>query len=94
MSVVEFKRKEADEPHLSGLAQCISCKHRWQAVALVGTKELECPECGLNKGRFRNVCMPPQDEQIWVCDCGCELFVVSKKNGYMCVECGLYQRGF
>ena len=94
MTVVAFKRKEPDEPHLSGWAQCLDCKHRWMAVAPVGTRELDCPECGLNKGRFRNVCMPEKDAEIWVCQCGGDLFVVSKANGYMCANCGLYQYGF
>ena len=94
MGVLQFKRKEPDEPHLSGNAQCIGCKHRWVAVAPVGTMELDCPECGLNKGRFRNVCMPEKTKEIWVCGCGCDLFVVVKTDGYMCVNCGLYQRGF
>lgn len=94
MSVLEFKRKEPDDPHLSGWAQCIECKHRWAAVAPIGTRELECPACGLNKGRFRNVCMPEQTKEIWQCTCGGDLFVVVKSEGYMCANCGLTQTGF
>jgi len=102
--VIPFKRPEiavdpggTDETvaHLSGTAQCVSCCHRWVAVVPVSTVELECPECKLNTGRMRNLCVPgSEDALIWKCNCGCDLFMVVKDAGYMCVRCGEYQRGF
>ena len=94
MTVLQFKNKEKTEPHLSGNAQCVGCGHKWVAVVPVGTVELECPECKLNKGRMRNLCLPEENEKIWKCDCGCELFVVVEGKGYLCSLCGIYQRGF
>lgn len=94
MSVLQFKRKEPEEPHLSGNAQCIGCGHKWVAVAPVGTVVMDCPECTLPKGRFRNACAPVEDAEIWQCTCGGDLFMVVKNAGYMCVACGFYQHGF
>ena len=92
MGVLEFKRPEPQDPHLSGQAQCFGCQHKWVAVAPVGTKEMECPNCHCIKGVFRNICAPEKDKKIWVCECGCDLFMLIEKVGYMCVNCGTYQR--
>ena len=95
--VIPFKKPDRqfrnDIPHLSGTAQCVSCSRRWEAVAPVGTVELECPACNLNTGRFRNLC-EPSDGEWWRCNCGCTLFCVVKDAGYMCSRCGEWQRGF
>lgn len=92
MSVIEFKRKESDEPHLSGNAQCFGCGHKWVCVAPVGVTSFECPSCHTLKGTFRNICMPEKDKEIWQCDCGNDLFIITKVDGAMCVNCGTYQR--
>ena len=94
--IVALKRggQGPDEAHLSGNAQCVGCGHRWVAVCPVGAVELECPACGLNTGRMRNLCLPCEGEKIWACPCGCDLFVVVETKGYMCSRCGLYQTGF
>lgn len=84
-----------EEPHLSGKAKCYGCQHTWEAKAPVGVvTDLECPKCTANKGFILNGCYPPQDEYIYTCECKCDLFVVTKKNGFMCVNCGLYHRPY
>lgn len=52
---------------------------------------LECPKCGLEKGRLAGTVY--RDEPHWHCDCGNELFYVTA-NGYYCPNCGLDQKGF
>ncbi len=86
---LDQKRLE-NSPHLSGHAHCVHCGHKWVAVAPVGTRELECPECHTIKGAFTGGCEP---EIGWTCNCGCYLFTISPK-GVICWECGQYQTGF
>lgn len=82
---------QAHRPHLSGEAKCLSCNHEWAAVAPIGTVWLECPECGLEKGRLAGTVY--RDEHHWHCNCGNELFYVTA-NVYYCPNCGLDQKGF
>ena len=70
--------------HLAGKAVCLHCQHTWEAVAPVGTTELECPSCSLLKGVFRAVCCP---ELRWQCDCGCSHFFVTTTE-CICCHCG------
>ena len=91
MTVLEFKRAEKTEPHGTGPAFCIGCRHEWSAIAPAGTVELECPQCECMKGRFRNLFETYEDEKVWVCNCGNDLFKVTE-TGTMCVNCGEYQR--
>lgn len=79
-------------PHLSGAAQCLGCGHKWAAVAPVGTFELECPECGLPKGRF--VAAVVRGELHWECACGCDLFRINKNGIVYCPNCGAEQEGY
>lgn len=91
MSVVEFKRPEQIEPHGQGPARCIACKHEWQAVAPARAVELECPECRTMKGRFTHIFSTYEDEPVWTCNCGNDLFRVTA-SGHLCVNCGVFQR--
>ena len=53
MMVIDLAQAKADrEPHLSGAAVCLACKHEWVAVAPVGTVWMECPACSLERGRY------------------------------------------
>lgn len=53
MTVINLAQAEADrEPHLSGKARCLACKHEWVAVAPVGVVWMECPACTLERGRY------------------------------------------
>jgi Zn finger protein HypA/HybF involved in hydrogenase expression len=83
--------KEEREPHLSGKARCLACKHEWIAVAPMGVTWLECPACSLERGRY--VAQVKKEVPHWHCDCGNNLFYVTE-NGYYCPNCGLDQTGF
>lgn len=76
-------------PHLSGEAVCLACKHRWAAVAPVGTVCLECPQCGTGRGVWAGVCLPATDECLQ-CECGSAHFILTRRNGAICAKCGLY----
>lgn len=75
---------------MTGQAVCIHCKHKWTAVAEIGTYILDCPECGLGKGLFANLALPQEGEESWQCNCGNGYFII-RKSGCMCVNCGLTQ---
>ena len=80
-------KKERD-PHISGQARCMDCKHEWQAVAPVDTWWLECPSCSLPKGRFIGTFQ--KSDRHWTCHCGNDLFHVAPAGIY-CPNCGDWQ---
>lgn len=81
---------DAQRPHLSGTARCLSCQHQWAAVSPVGTVWLACPSCLLLRGRYVNYCEIEKAEH-WTCHCGCDLFFVTP-GGMYCPNCGTVQR--
>jgi hypothetical protein len=85
--VVYINNAERGEAHLSGEAICSACDKEWTAVAPVGTKELECPDCKTMKGLFKHH-LAPVTPKVWTCNCGCRLFFVLK-NQIQCCECGV-----
>lgn len=88
-NVVSLKQyKEEHEPHLTGDAKCLACGHEWVAVAPVGGSEFECPQCGCMKGVYQMFVI--DDPEIWVCNCGCDIFRVTPDYIY-CVNCGTEQ---
>lgn len=72
------------KPHMTGEAICLHCNHKWVAVAEVGTRALDCPECRLSKGVYVGVASPSTAYQ---CGCGCMHFFISL-DGYICALCG------
>lgn len=80
------------DPHSSGFAKCLDCKHEWAAVAPAGTTWLECPSCGLVRGRFKFQHERPGLAH-WECSCGNDLFHVTT-DGYYCPNCGVWAQGF
>lgn len=77
------------QPHLTGKATCMGCKHTWTAVAPVGVQNMECSECGCMKGAF---VYPIVGESFWECDCGSRYFSVSGISmNILCINCGLPQ---
>lgn len=93
MSVVEFRARkpESEQPHISGMARCLDCKHEWAAVAPLQTIWLECPKCTLLRGRFTG---PYEKAHAhWECKCGNDLFCVTP-DGYYCPNCGVWASGF
>lgn len=72
-------------PHLRGNAQCLHCKHRWEAVAPVGVLILKCPNCELEKGVYACLVMP---DVHWRCgSCGNVFFAITP-TAAMCAMCG------
>lgn len=86
------KEREEREPHLSGAAACLVCHHSWVAVAPVGTYELECPECRSTKGYFVNAVV--RGDELFVCNCGCDVFRIHRAHGPYCVNCALPAQGW
>lgn len=89
--IVQLKPKEPQEQHGAGEAFCIACKHTWAAVAPTGTIDLECPECGTMKGRWKFEFAPSEGQLIRVCNCGNCYFYLTP-DGHLCANCGIYQR--
>jgi hypothetical protein len=77
------------DPHNGGGAICLLCRHRFAAVVPVGVYEFECPKCGCMKSVFESWVVDEKNG-IWTCDCGCDLFRVSRKDIY-CANCGQVQ---
>ncbi len=89
------KEREEREPYMVGQAQCLACKHIWEARVQVGVYILECPECGLEKATMRGLVQPGEGESRWVCYCECDLFYIpSDCNIPTCVMCGTVQEGY
>lgn len=87
--VVDFsKAKEAREPHDKGGAICLGCKHKWNAVVPSGLLSFECPACGLLKGAWLGIHVPPSGTARLVCNCANDLFIVTP-DYCMCAACGL-----
>jgi hypothetical protein len=90
--VIEFPKPEQDDvPHGAGHAFCIACRHEWVAVAPVGAVDLECPQCGTMKGRYKFEFAPAPGTLVRVCNCGNEYFYLTTE-GHLCANCGTYQR--
>lgn len=90
MTVVSLaERRQEDTPHVSGFAQCLTCKHEWTQVAPVGTVQVDCPECKGHKGIFKYIAWPA-DTEVWNCACGCNIFMATRQGVY-CVHCGIIQ---
>lgn len=90
MSVVDLAAaRMARTPHNTGDARCLGCLHKWCAVAPVGVVVLECPSCGLERGRFMGNCLR-ENAKHWTCNCGNDLFHVTPDGTY-CPGCGVWQ---
>ncbi len=84
--------REERTPHMQGEARCAACGHEWQAVAPVGTHEMECPACGSIKGHMVNSVM--RGSERFVCNCGCDVFRISREHGPYCVNCAEVAQGW
>ena len=90
--VIDFLKSathEESETCGRGEAFCLACASEWEAVAPVGTVELECPECHTHKGRFKFAYSAPE-AHVWMCNCGNQLFNITP-DGTFCPNCGTYQ---
>lgn len=80
--------REAREPHWTGTAHCLGCKHEWQAVAPLGTMWLECPKCNLPKGCPKYPFGAAEGDLILICaECGSETLTAYKRKGLFYVRC-------
>jgi len=86
-SVIYINNTEAGAQHLSGTAICSACDKEWEAVAPVGIKELECPNCKTMKGLYKHH-LAPITNKLWACHCGNRLFFILKGQ-IQCCECGV-----
>ena len=77
--------------HGSGEAFCISCNHRWVAVAPTGSTCFECPACKRHTGKFKFEFYPSVGQMVRECGCGNQLFYLTKE-GHLCANCGVYQQ--
>ena len=88
-SLDDYKRKKT--PHVTGEVRCLACRHEWVAVVPDTLEEpFECPNCGVNKGRFKYPYSPPKGCALWTCNCGCDLFYKLSSGYLMCPNCGSY----
>ena len=76
------------DPHLSGMAQCLGCQHRWAAVAPIGTFQIQCPQCSTLKGVWTYPAGLPDGTARWTCVCGNDLFFVLADR-LVCGHCAL-----
>jgi len=90
LAAARSERREHD--HMTGSARCLGCQHQWEAVAPIGTTELECPACGLKKGRFANPVV--RGDVTWTCACSNDLFRISGQAQVYCANCGAIQEGW
>lgn len=72
--------------HNVGPAICKECSHEWTAVAPGGEVTLECPSCRTWKGLWKGGMYP--EHELWVCDCGCDVFTISSTTNIICWRCG------
>tara|TARA_Y100000815_G_C13263217_1_gene470132 strand:- start:118 stop:429 length:312 start_codon:yes stop_codon:yes gene_type:complete len=79
--------REERSAHVCGTAKCLQCRHEWEAVAPVGTIDLECPECSLPRGIWKYNFGPMEGDQMLVCDCGNDALSAYLRHGKMCVKC-------
>jgi len=88
--VLQFRRREPEKQHGTGMAFCIGCGHEWVAVAEAGTTVLQCPECQAHKGKWCFEFYPASGQLVRQCNCGNQLFYMTP-DGHMCANCGIYQ---
>lgn len=91
--VIPFQRPEPPDPHCTGEARCVACGHRWEGVAPVGTRWLECSECGTMKGTWYNAVEASVGDTEYSCaHCGSIAMTAFKRRGLtflICFGCGV-----
>lgn len=91
MSVVDLQAaRELRQPHCQGPAVCLTCAHEWVSVRPAGIVNIECPQCRTMRGVPKGLC---ENDDYWVCGCGCHLFEITSGGVPACVSCGERQVG-
>jgi Zn finger protein HypA/HybF involved in hydrogenase expression len=78
----------------SGRGLCLACRHEWEAVAPIGTWQLECPKCDSTKGIFRDPFCAADGDSVFRCNCGSEALTAYLHKGRFnlrCMNCGTDQ---
>ena len=93
MTVVPLRPKHGtSNPHITGPARCLACRHEWTVVAPIGTTEFECPSCGTERGVMRYHIAAEDGQKVFRCTpCGSEHFFFvakEKRTQILCVGCG------
>ena len=81
-------------PHLSGEIKCFNCGYKWHGISLLKEGKVlpvECPKCKKMYGFFIYPILPNENEIIYECKCGGELFYILK-YGIRCIRCGLLHK--
>ena len=85
--------REEREPHLSGTCICGACRHQWIGTSPVGVTELECPNCGVKRGRHKFDAVPEDGTGVYVCNtCDGMTFTILRGSEVMCCGCGTRHR--
>jgi len=88
-NVIQLHKKD-EGPHATGEAFCMHCKYEWVATAPIGLNErFECPACTSHKGMFKYQFAPSDDDELYECNCGNQLFYITPE-GHLCANCGIY----
>lgn len=78
--------------HSAGHVRCTHCKHEWVGVAAVGTIDLLCPKCGLERGGFILSPLPLDDDrrvlQFECMACDNTIFLIVPEGAY-CLGCAI-----
>jgi hypothetical protein len=91
-NVVVFQRPTP--PEMEGTAKCIGCQHEWEAVAPLGTAQLECPSCRTMKGMWKHPFAARDGDLEFRCLCGSEALTAYQRHGKFwlrCMNCGTDQ---
>lgn len=88
--IAEAVKVDPAKQWAAGEAFCISCDHKWAAVAPTGSLFFECPGCRRFTGRWKFTFGVPSGLQVRGCNCGNQLFYLTPE-GHLCANCGIYQ---
>ena len=93
MTVVSFEdAKLKRDPHWSGEAVCLACRHEWVATAPTGTLNVECPACELKRGVPKFNFGTIEGQMGYSCNCQSQMFFFKLHDTgrvqILCVGCG------
>jgi hypothetical protein len=79
-----------NKPHVRGMARCVRCKARWEAIVLFGRRMYyhECPACTNMTGMLFAGYQPNSKQETFVCPCDGDLWFILQCGIVMCANCG------
>lgn len=84
--ILQFKLRCDTGSYLEGQADCVDCDHEWRAVSSIGTRAIECPNCGGMGGRFRHRVI--RGNGLYRCNCG-SIDLRANRDFVYCSACGM-----